>query len=333
MNRTITDADVARLPIREGRAELLEEIMSLSTESAPEVTAPPRRHRWLPALGAVAAAAVIGAAIGVPRLLDDDRTTVSDPPFAAPAHGNLAVLDVDGWELDSATVQPDYGSLDYQRGEQQVEIRWKSAGLHQQYVADRERIDSPTVDPGEQVTVLGLPSRLWAYAPTDHTVIRVPDGDIFLEVRGSGMDLAAYRALLGRLTLVAAADLDDHLPARFITGPERDDAIGQALAGVPLPPGLAADEIESTESDPYHLGADVAGAVTCGWVEAFATAKEQGDSAGMERAQDALATSRHWPVLRAMNAEGDYPEVVWEISAEVGRGTVPREYQQGLGCD
>ena len=34
-----------------------------------------------------------------------------------------------------------------------------------------------------------------------------------------------------------------------------------------------------------------------------------------------------------MDAEGDYPEVVWEISAEVVGGRVPAEYEQGLGCD
>ncbi|QSR28116.1 hypothetical protein CFH99_21070 [Nocardioides aromaticivorans] len=333
MNRPITDAGVAGLSLAEGRAELLEEILSLSTETAPEVE-PTARRRWLlPAAGAVAAAVVIAGAIGLPRLLADGPDLVTEPPFAAPGKGTLAVLDQPGWELESATVQPGYGSLDYEKGDEQVEIRWKKADLHQQYVADRERIADPKVDPGEQVTLLGLPALLWAYDATDHTVIRRPDGDVFLEVRGSGMDRASFDALLTRLTAVAAADLDDHLPARFVTGAERDDAIGQALAGVPLPPGLAAGDIESTEADPYHLGADVAGAVVCGWIETFIEARDRGDAAGVERAQDALGTSRQWPVLRTMDAEGDYPEVVWEISAEVSRGRVPAEYQQGLGCD
>jgi hypothetical protein len=34
-----------------------------------------------------------------------------------------------------------------------------------------------------------------------------------------------------------------------------------------------------------------------------------------------------------MDAEGDYPEVVWEMADQVAAGTVPREYEQGLGCD
>ncbi len=335
MNRPITDEAVARLPLAEGRAELLEEIMSLTTENAPATDAPTsaRRRRLLPVLGAVAAAAVIAAALVVPRLLGDDRTMVTDPPFAAPAAGNLAVLDAPGWQLRSATVQPGYGSLDYADGPREVEISWKRSALHPQYVADRERIQAPAVDPGEPVVVLSRAARLWAYGPTDHTVIREPDGGVFLEVRGSGMDLAAFRALLADLRLVAGRDLDDHLPARFVTGAERDDAIGEALAGVPLPPGLDTEDIESSEVDPYHLGADVTGAVVCAWIGRFAEAREQGDAVEAQRAQDALATSRQWPVLRAMDERGDYPEVVWDMSDQIGAGTVPEEYQGGLGCD
>jgi len=35
-----------------------------------------------------------------------------------------------------------------------------------------------------------------------------------------------------------------------------------------------------------------------------------------------------------MNAEGDWPEVVWEISDQIVAGKLlpPLQYQQGLGC-
>jgi hypothetical protein len=54
-----------------------------------------------------------------------------------------------------------------------------------------------------------------------------------------------------------------------------------------------------------------------------------------------MATARGWPVLREMNAEGDYPEVLWELaSAMPNNGTVPggrpisleNAYVDGLGC-
>ena len=37
-------------------------------------------------------------------------------------------------------------------------------------------------------------------------------------------------------------------------------------------------------------------------------------------------------MLREMDAEGDYPEVVWEYAAEVQAGRVPEGYRDGLGC-
>lgn len=339
MRKFVTDAAVAALDLREGRAELLEEIMSTpvadrtpSADTA-DPTAGHHRRRWLPAVAAAAAVAVIVGALAALRLFDDGPQVVTEPPFAAPARGTLAVLDQPGWELRSATVQPSYGSLSYEKGKAAVEIRWKAADLHDEYVADRTRIDAPAVDPGEPLTLLGAPALLWAYAPDDHTVIRRADGDVFLEVRGSGLAEAAYRTLLTRLVAIAPGELDDHLPARFVTGPERADAVQQALAGIPLPDGLDAGDIESSESDPYHLGADVTGTVVCAWIDQYVAARADGDAGAAQEAQDALATSPKWPVLRRMNPEGDYPEVVWEFSADIGKGTVPEQYQQGLGCD
>lgn len=333
--KPITDVAVAGLDLREGRAELLEEIMSTPVADLTVTPGPtaPRRRRWVPAVAAAAAVAVIVGGLAALRLFDDPAPVAVTPPFAAPSRGTLAVLDQPGWVLRSATVQPSYGSLSYEKAGSQVEIRWKAADLHDQYVADRTRIDAPAVDPGESLTVLGAPALLWAYAADDHTVIRQVDGDVFLEVRGSGLGEPAYRALLTRLVAIAPGDLDDHLPARFVTAPERDDAVQRDLAGVPLPEGFGADDVESTESDPYHLGADVSGAVTCAWIEQFVKARADGDTRAAQEAQDALSTSRDWPVLRRMNPEGDYPEVVWEISAEIGKGKVPAEYEQGLGCD
>ena len=85
--------------------------------------------------------------------------------------------------------------------------------------------------------------------------------------------------------------------------------------------------------DRYHFGAAVTGAVTCRWIQQYATAVDASDDAAATEASDALGTSRDWDVLREMDAEGDYPEVVWEISRDVVRGDVPAEYAQGLGCD
>ena len=33
-----------------------------------------------------------------------------------------------------------------------------------------------------------------------------------------------------------------------------------------------------------------------------------------------------------MNADGDYPEVVWELADQAVAGQVPDWYREGLGC-
>ena len=61
-------------------------------------------------------------------------------------------------------------------------------------------------------------------------------------------------------------------------------------------------------------------------------ARAQGDGTELRLAADALSSTHRWRVLKRMDAEGDYPEVVWEIADQVAAGTLPDEYRQGLGC-
>ena len=367
MSKKITDAGVARLGVHEGRAELLEEIMATNPLETvePSTARDPRRpspvRRWLPAVGAAAAVAAVAA--GAVWLGELDATAPepgTDAPLAAaPGSGDLAVLEIDGWELDHAYVDARHGGeLGYVpeghaddppvttkctatppgsassepsctvSGEQapSLDITWSAADSHADYVRDREHITRPPSE-GEAVEVLGVPGLLWAYSPDDHTVIRDVVGDYYLEIRGSMMSKAEFLDLLGQLTAVEPAALDAHLPAEFVTDGERADVIAGMLADVPVPDGFDR-AIESDEVDRYHLGADVTGAVTCAWIELFAN----GDAATRQEARDALATSRDWAVLDEMDAEGDWSEVVWEYADSVAAGDVPEGYQHGIGC-
>jgi hypothetical protein len=91
----------------------------------------------------------------------------------------------------------------------------------------------------------------------------------------------------------------------------------------------------------YHLGARVAGGVACAWIERWIEARADGDAAAAGEAVEAMRTSRTWPILREMDAEGDYPEMVWEL-ADAMRGVrsfpgatprwVEENYRSGLGC-
>ncbi len=71
--------------------------------------------------------------------------------------------------------------------------------------------------------------------------------------------------------------------------------------------------------------------MACAWIER-----------GGDEAREALATARRWPILNEMNAEGDYPEVVWQYAdafvtgGDVAAGkpgvTVQDSYRDALGC-
>ena len=106
------------------------------------------------------------------------------------------------------------------------------------------------------------------------------------------------------------------------------------LKDIPIPPGFKAPKGSAATRDRYQLGAAVAGAVVCGWIGRRL--------AGDPKAAGALASLRDWPLLRRMDAEGDYPEVVWQYADAVNRKsavpggklglTVDGTYKDALGC-
>src|SRR5262249_34668236 len=105
------------------------------------------------------------------------------------------------------------------------------------------------------------------------------------------------------------------------------------LAGLPLPPGLDKRQLyQQPTRDRYQVGATVSGAVACGWLKQWVAAKSSGDTQKLKQAADALATSHAWKVLLDMQAEGQYPQVLWGYADQVAKGQDPTGYQEGLGC-
>lgn len=210
--RPITDAEVAGLPVREGRAELLEEIMAtpmLETLPPSYDGEPPRHRRWIVAIGAAAAVATVLGGTAWLGSRDDDRTSL--PVTAAPAEvgsGDRAVLTAPGWRIRHQDDDRAGGEISYLNGEEQLDIHWRAAADYDGYVADRNDIGTP-----DEVDVLGRTSLLWSYSADDHTVIRPVEGAYMLEVRGSGMARAAFLDLLGELRLVDEAGLAKHVAA------------------------------------------------------------------------------------------------------------------------
>ena len=324
------DTAVLAIDLHGAEQALLEEIMSTSVADRPTVQhdeGPRRGRRWVATLAAAAAAAAL---VAVPSWLlsrDDDTVSV----YAAPAAHVWVGLDAPGWNVTYISDPRDGGSeVEWANGEATLNVHLYPADLRDSYVEDRQRIDYPRVDRGAPVELLGQPGRMWRYSARDHTAIGAVDGAVYPEVRGQGMDEATYVALLTRLAWTDEAEFELTLPEEFVTSGEADATIAAMLRGIRLAPG--AEVPSSSENDPYQLGADVARQVVCPWIAEFERARRDGDEQGLRAVQEVLATSRGWAFLDAMNAEGDYPEVVWEMSDEIVAGRVPAEYEQGLGC-
>lgn len=99
--------------------------------------------------------------------------------------------------------------------------------------------------------------------------------------------------------------------------------LAYALRRVDRSPLRSGDAVK----DRYQLGAQVSGAVACGWVDRFFEGKRTGDTAETQSATQAMATSRRWHTLREMTAEGDYPKVLWEVRRRDGREEDDRDGQ------
>ena len=332
----LTDDAISMLPLESGRAELLEEIMTTVAPDRQTETLSnpaPRRTRWLAPL---AAAAVVAALAGGTLWWQqhgpegDDSSPVAS--LGLP-EGQSVVLDAPGWKVDSLGGD----GITFRNGDANLEITSYAAKDYDSYVEDREYIVDPPA-PGAPVTVLGRAGQLWAYSQDDHTVIREVEGGHWLEFRGQGMDQDAYLALLGQLRLTSDAEFNAALPDDYVTKDERDIAAEQILGEIHevsnagFPDGTSLQLGAGEAKDHYQFGAEVVAQYTCAWLEDFENAKAHGQQARADEAARVLGTSRQWPILKQMNADGDYPEVVWELADQAVAGQVPDWYREGLGC-
>ncbi|MDA0163017.1 hypothetical protein OM076_22280 [Solirubrobacter ginsenosidimutans] len=232
---------------------------------------------------------------------------------------------VNGWkvtrvdEWDAGT-----GEMTFARDGRSVEVSWTAV--------DNGNKDLVRVAGAE---VAGADAWVGRYPGSTDYVARWRQGDAFVQARGDAATPAAFIDVLERIYQVGAEDWLAALPATAVEPKAQAAAASQMLMGIPLPPGFKTPPATDETRDRYQLGAKVAGAVVCGWIEEWL----HGDTAAAARA---LAGSRSWPLLQDMNAEGDYPEVVWQYADAInGKGDVPGgklglsvdgTYREALGC-
>ncbi len=339
----LTDDAISRLPLESGRAELLEEIMSTvapDRQTAETLDEPaPRRTRWLvarsppPRSSPASPAATLWWQQHRPAPDGSDHVAAS---LGLP-EGQAVVLDAPGWKVDSLGGD----GLGFRNGDADLEIT--------SYDADQLRLlrrgprahRRPAGRRLSRSRCSAGPAQMWAYTPTTTPRSARSRTATGWSSAAQGMDEAAYLALLGQLRLtsdgrvrgLAARRLRDRGRAAR-PRPARSSARSQAVSGAGFPAGTSLRLGRDGEAkDRYQFGAEVVGAYACAWLEDYENAT---DPRPAGQADEAAAGARHLARLADPagdeQADGDYPEVVWELADEAGAGQVPEWYREGLGC-
>ncbi|HEX2058136.1 MAG TPA: hypothetical protein VHI71_07180 [Actinomycetota bacterium] len=308
-----------------------------------------RTARALTVLGAtgLAAGLVLGTATVVGAVRETDlpavpasgggteasQRQVEGAPLLLVGHAGWRVSRADQYELDE-------GEMTFTNGERELELTWRPAASHDEYVEDRnvEAADSWDVE------IANRHGRLFRYdGTTDFTALWV-DGDLSLELRGVFPNVHAYRAVAETLGRVDEETWLAALPDDAVAPGERSAAVDEMLRDIPLHPDVqvAALKESSVVNERYQLGARVTGAVACAWIGQWLDAIAEGDEAAVREAVEAMATSRDWSILREMSAQGGWSEVLWEyadamsgdgqVNAGPGEMSIEATYRDALGC-
>ena len=234
--------------------------------------------------------------------------------------------------------------------QRRVQLYWRQGGLAQwlefakgfAHPHGQHWITLPVLDTSAQVN-----TRAEGFAnhggPDDREMLALwSEGGYVLELRAAVPDRAGFEERLAWLTKVDLGSWLEAMPPQVVKAGDHDAAVREMLTGIPLPATFAPSRVpdEGLNTDRYQVGAKVTGTVACLWLRQWGEARRSGDEAAAREAERAMATSRRWPILREMNADGDYPEVVWEIAAAMPQGywewaghrrrLLP--HAEGLGC-
>ncbi len=166
------------------------------------------------------------------------------------------------------------------------------------------------------------------------------EGGYGLEMRAWVPSLPAFEERLGWLTRVDSQTWLQAMPAKVVKAADHDAAVREMLQGIPVPRGFSPSQIpdEGLTTNRYQVGASVAGIVSCLWFRQWGEARSTGDRAGAAEAERAMASARHWAILREMAKEGGYPDLVWQLAAAMPSGEWPPRgwpllpHAEGLGC-
>lgn len=330
------------------RAEdALRAAISASPDGAPRCRAPSLRTplaRRAMAVGLMGAAALGAAAfIGVAHTGDGAEPAWAAPVLRAAEASPRMLIGEEGWSITRADeFGVDFGETVFENGGETVQLGW--------YPPRDRPVDAPSAGSGttaiEPTTLDGVPVAIARYDGSDRYRAAWRRGGWTIELDGDAASPARFREIVRSLRGAGVDEWLRAMPASAVRPHARGEAVDRMLTGVPLPPGFDLQGLREgagTVRDRYQLGAEVAGAVSCAWIGRWVAATAAGEAGVARAAAAAMATSHRWAVLRDMNAEGDYPEVLWGLADAMASGagvpagkpgvTVAQSYRGGLGCD
>lgn len=330
---TYTDEEIRRLPIGQAKEDLLNELLA-TPHHVTERVLPSARHRRRLRIALSGAAAAAVAAVGAIAVVDhlgstdDPAASAFSAKLVAKAERNPRILlDAPGWTVDTVYGFGDEeGTLRFVNGDAELELNWRPVASYNDYFQDRE--DNSSI--GHRNTRLfGQEARLFTYSATDHATMLKPDGRSFVELRGQGMNRRVYLAVTAQLRQVGVQQFLEAMPVSVVVPGAEGEAAQKVLADIPVPPGFTFRPTGEV-GDAYQFGAGVTGQVFCAWSSYYRT----GDQRAKDETVEALDSSHEWKVLNDMDAEGDYPDVIWEYADRFAAGepVSKREVEQGLGC-
>lgn len=180
-------------------------------------------------------------------------------------------------------------------------------------------------------SVLGTTARIFltTNAPRQYfegVALWVDDGRV-LEFRSPVSSSAAFKQRLASLQRVDSTSWLDAMPSSVVKAVDQPAAIRQILKRINLPPGFSAADVpsEGLTTDHYQLGATVVSSVACTWFARWASGRIEGNRVKIEESVHAMTAAKHWPILREMSKEGDYPQVLEGLAAAMRSGHVWRQ--------
>jgi hypothetical protein len=234
--------------------------------------------------------------------------------------------------------------------QRRVELSWSHRGLESEistvrtapHPHGRRVVELPVLD-----TTATVDTRAEFYVnqggPGNRQMVALWSEDGYtLRMNAAVPNLAAFEERLDWLTQVDPQTWLDAMPEKVVKAAGHDAAVREMLKGIPLPASFEPSRVpdEGLTTNRYQVGAAVTGTVSCLWFRQWGQARRTGDAAAAAEAEKAMATSRHWAILREMANDGAYPEVVWELAADMpsgywewtGRRHPLLPHAEGLGC-